>query len=151
MTRLDPLEVDTIAADVLEGKANPHDVRRLLDMFCYLVDRDMLVPRGLLLYLRDSIKRCRSNEWHRMESAFGLKRRKGRPNVSEERQKQLATEVLRLRLSGTRHQDALVEVAERYGHPVSVIGEAYGERRLSAVIMLRDQGCSTLYTTDLIG
>jgi hypothetical protein len=97
----------------------------------------MQLSRGLLLYLRDSIRRYQDNEERRMESAFGLKRRKGRPGVPEQRQIRFATEVLRLRLSGMGHQEALQQVAERYGHAASVIGEAYGKWRLSAVAMLR--------------
>ena len=133
-----PFEVDMIALNVREGKADPCDVRGLIEMYCDLVDADIPHPRGLQVFLRDSFRRCLGKKCS-MESAFGLKRRKGRPNASEHVQIQIATDVLRLRLQAVLHQEALEQVAQRWGYAESVIGQAYGAHRLSAVAVLRNE------------
>src|SRR6516164_9188124 len=93
-SRPNPLDIDMIASDVREGRAAPCDARRLLETFNDLVDHDVAQPRELLLYLRDSFRRYLDNGKRGMESALGLKRRKGRPKASETRQIQIATDVL---------------------------------------------------------
>jgi len=134
-----PFELHVIAADIRQGRANPTDARRLIEMFCVCVDAELPFHRWLLLHLRDSFQCYLNDEKRSMGSAFGLKRRRGRPNVPEQRQLKFAVEVIRLRLTGMMHQEALEQVAERYGCAESVIGEAYSMQRLPAVAALRNE------------
>jgi hypothetical protein len=132
-----PFEIHMISSEVREGRANPSDARRLLEMFCLLVDDGIQHPRWLLLHLRDSFRSYFDKESLSMESAFGLKRRKGRPKKSEQMQIEIAAEVVRRRLAGKPHQEALGLAAERYDCAESVAGQAFSAYRLSAVLAVK--------------
>jgi hypothetical protein len=124
-----------IADTVRKGKADALQARRLIEVFCASVDADVPPDRWLLLHLRDSF-RCYLDEKARgMESAFGLKRRKGRPAAAEDKRIQMAADVLRRRLKGVSHQDALAQVPGAD----SLVGTAFAEHLLDAVALLRNE------------
>jgi hypothetical protein len=145
---LTPVEILMIASKVREGKANASEARRLLEMYCYCFDAEIPFPRWLLLHLRDSFRCYLDHKKRGIEFALGLKRKKGRPNASEQVQIQIATDVMRLRLQGVLHQEALEQVAQCRGYSESVIGHAYGTYRLSAVAVLRNERANGFTDTE---
>lgn len=49
----------------------------------------------------------------------------------------MATEILRLRLDGTLHQDALTTVSERFGWGETIVADAWREYQQEAIAMIR--------------
>src|SRR3569833_4679747 len=51
----------------------------------------------------------------------------------------MATEILRLRMSGVSHQEALAQVSEQLACGISVLGEAWSSYKHYAVVLLRKE------------
>jgi hypothetical protein len=124
---LTSVQIYRIIFDVQAGEANPDDARRLLAHFCNCIDKGERIHPRLLRHLRDSF-RAYLDDRRTLESALGLVKKKGRPKADENTRIQMAAEVLRRRLGGMSHQDALCEVALMYEKKSeSIIGEAWAE------------------------
>lgn len=141
-------DVNQIAFEIREQIADPEDARRLLQQFCDLYalwggdkfEADQARQFEILLrHLRDSFHNYLRGNRKTLEAAFGLKRGMGRPKADRETRIMLATEVLRMRLKNQNHQDALMEVAEKFNCSESVVGEAWAEYKQEAVISLRQE------------
>ncbi len=128
-------ETSHIADDIRHGVANPEDAKRLLTAFCDLFDQRRPIPEELLEYLRDAFSSFLKGE-KKIEVALGLKRRRGTPNADYQVRAKMAAEVLRKRLKGVAHQQALEEVAESFGWGKTIIGEAWASHRSDAIALL---------------
>lgn len=130
-------DIIQIAFEIREQTADPEDARRLLSQFCdFYDDRNETIPHELIMHLRDSFRSFLAGE-QKLESAFGLKRKRARPKADPKMRTLMAVELLRLRLIKVSHQDALNEVSEKFGWGVSVIGEAWNAHKQDALICLR--------------
>jgi hypothetical protein len=130
-----------IAWDVREGKANPVEANLLLEKFCNEFDSGMfnsgnLTQDYLLRHLRDAF-RAYLNKGKTIESALGLVKKKGRPKADEQVRMQMAAEVLRHRMAGVSHQEALSNVSARFGWGETIIAEAWVAWQFEAIILLR--------------
>lgn len=128
--------IDEIAWNIREGEASPDDANSLLECFCNAVDNKETIPPELLNHLRDAFRTFLSKE-KSIEVALGITRKKGRPKADSEVKVQMATEILRCRLDGTSHQDALTSVADAFGWGETIVGEAWAKWQQDAIIMLR--------------
>ena len=68
-----------------------------------------------------------------IESALGLRRKKGRPKADERLRIEMAAEVLRQRLAGVSHQEALEEVSCVFGWGTTTVGEAWANHKFGAL------------------
>lgn len=134
--KLSRAAIHGIAWDIREGEASPEDARRLLECFCNAVDEKEAIPPELLRHLRDAFQTFLNNG-KSIEAALGIARRIGRPKADPGVREQMAREVLRLRLDGTSHQDALAAVSERFGWGETIVAEAWRDHQLSAVVLIR--------------
>jgi hypothetical protein len=132
---LTPATIIDIAWEVHDGTANPEDARRLLAHFCDLINRGEPVPESLNRHLADAFGAYLS-ETRTLEAALGLARRRGRPNVDEERTR-MAAEVIRSRLYGSSHQDALAAVGTQFHRSESIVSEAFRDHAAMGYILLR--------------
>lgn len=128
--------INFIACDIREGVASPEDARRLLECFCNAFDDRVSFPPELLHHLRDAFRAFLDGE-KTIEAALGIARKKGRPKADPEMRGQMATEILRLRLDGTSHQDALATVSERFGWGETTVADAWREHQQDATVMIR--------------
>jgi hypothetical protein len=74
-----------------------------------------------------------------LDSAFGLLRKKGRPEADEQRRIEMAATVLRLRLKNVTHQEALEHAAKKCGSNTATIGEAWRDHLNMALILVRNE------------
>ncbi len=128
--------INFIAWDIREGVASPEDARRLLECFCNVFDGKESFPPELLHHLRDAFRAFLDGE-KTIEAALGIARKKGRPKADPEMRGQMATEILRLRLDGTSHQEALATVSEQFGWGETIVADAWREHQLDAIVMIR--------------
>lgn len=132
-----------IAWDIREGKANPSDARRLLEKFCNEFDRGMFnsgmyTQDYLLRHLRDAFRAYLDKE-KTIEAALGLVKKTGRPKADEQVRMQMAAEVLRCRINGMSHQDALSEVSTNFGWGETIVAEAWAAWQPEAIYRLRNE------------
>jgi hypothetical protein len=71
------------------------------------------------------------------DSAFGLLRKKGRPEADMQMRIKMAADVVRQRLDGVPHQDALDATAKTFGWTKTIIGQAFRDHLCSAVALNR--------------
>lgn len=133
---LTPDVVFQIAWEVRDGEADPSDARRMLKLFCDCVDLRESPPPELMRFLRDAF-RVHLDDGKTIESALGLARREGRPKTALDVRQSMALEILRLRMTGMRHQKCLERVASTFSKPESVIGEAWARHKFDALLLLR--------------
>jgi hypothetical protein len=131
---------------VSEGKSDEEDVRQALGMFYRLAVENSPIPRQLIDFVAASFGRCLELKYFHgpeergassLDSAFGLLGKKGRPRADEQLRIKMAAEVVRLRLAGTPHQEALDDAAETFGCEKTIIGQAFRDHRLTAVLVNR--------------
>lgn len=126
-----------IAWEVREGKAKPDEARRLLEYFCDCYDEGKEIPEYLIRHLRDAFRAYLNTRTTTIQRALGLTRKRGRPEAGEEQRTHMAAEVLRHRLKGEAHQDALESASEVFGCGISIVGEAWAQYKQDAIAMLR--------------
>lgn len=119
------------------GKADATEARNVMMYFCELWNQQAPTPRALLQHLYDAFH-AYLYDGRTIEAALGLARRRGRPNAEAARL-QMATEVLRLRLTGMSHQDALTQASERCNCGLTVLGEAWAAYKHYAIVLLRKE------------
>ena len=139
---LTPSAIFSIAWDIRDGNANPADARRLLEKFCNDFDKGMFrtgmnEQDYLLRHIRDSFCDYLDNEKKTIEAALGLVKKKGRPKADEQVRMKMAAEVLRYRMGGGSHQDALTEVSKTFCWGETIVGEAWAAWQFEAIIVLR--------------
>ena len=148
---LEPLstsKLTRIACAASEGKADAADVLQVLDMFYRLAVDNRPIPRPLIDFVAASFGRYRRHkdfygpderDARSLDSAFGLLRKKGRPEADEQQRIEMAAEVVRLRLSGTPHQEALDATAVTFGWAKTIVGKAFRDHLYSAVMANRNE------------
>jgi hypothetical protein len=133
---LTPSKINQIAFAASEGKARVEDVRQALELFYCLAAEKKSIPPRLVAFVAESFGRYLGHKdfygpdergARSLDSAFGLLRRKGRPDADEQRRIEMAAAVLRLRLKKIPHQDALESAAKECGSNAATIGEAWRE------------------------
>lgn len=132
--KLTPATIFQIAWEIRDGEADPEDARRLLELFCEC--RDGNHPPGLIEHLRSAFSIYLKGE-RTLESALGLARRKGRPKADPDMRQRMAAEILQHRLAGMPHQECLTKVSEKFGWGETIVGEAWRDNQLDALILLR--------------
>jgi hypothetical protein len=152
---LTPSQVNSMAFAVREGNANPGDARALLILFSQCVEHGLIAARNpvadrLLEHVREAFRAHLSGS-QSIQSALGLVRRRGRPNAADEHMRmQMAAAVLRHRLSGLVHQEALATVEREFGWGQTIIGEAWVKYREAAIVLVRQERGSQGFTPDEI-
>ena len=134
--KLTPAGIRQIYMDVSNGTAKASDVKRVLDVFCHPEGKDgrayqealKFLQRRLTVFIRDNIP---------LEKALGLVKRQGRPEADGEIPRNMAAAILRMRLAGRSHQDALAAVSKKFGWGESSVGDAWRVYKMDAVLMLR--------------
>ena len=131
-------EIYQIAWQVRDDEADPEEVRRLLEYICNRIDQKERLPPEILRYLRDSLREFLDGSAKSVDGALGLKKRKrGRRKISELTRLKMATEVLRLRLAGSNHRNALTVVGAQFFKEETTISDAWAARKYDALIALR--------------
>jgi len=131
-------EIYQIAWRVRDDEADPEEVRRLLEYICNRIDQEERLPPEVLRYVRDSLREFLDGSAKSVDGALGLKKRKrGRRKADETERRSMATEVLRLRLAGSSHRNALGVVATRFFKEESTISDACVDWKQDALIALR--------------
>lgn len=133
---LTPAAINQLCWEAEEGAIAPNEARELLKAFRTCVETRQEVPPRLLAHLSRAFGRYLHAE-ETLDRALGLTRKRGRPSADEDMRSEMAAEVLRRRLAGTVHQDALKEVSYKYGWTESVVGEAWAKHRHAAMTILR--------------
>ena len=151
---LTPERISQIAFAAHEGKAEVEDVRRLLALFYHLASEEKPIPHRLIAFVAESFGRYLGEKhfgfqlvtdgdrpkkagaidlgWRRaktLDFAFGLKRKRGRPEADEKTRIEMAQCVVNYRLAGMSHQDAVSNTAERFGFVESIVGDAFASHR----------------------
>ncbi len=130
-------EINQIAWQVRDDEADPAEVRRLLENIRCLIDNREPLPPEVLRYVRDSLRVFLDDPAKTLDQAFGIKKGRGRPKADASIRIAMAVEVLRLRLAGSSHRDALDDVGDRFCKSESVISDAWAAHRPDALITLR--------------
>jgi hypothetical protein len=150
-------KVNLMAFAAQEGRARRSEAKLLLALFCQCVEGGDISARSpgadrLLEHVRESLRaylngKRTGNRDHKtsigeikiatIESAFGLARRRGQPKADEHSRMQMAAAVVRQRLTGISHQEAVEKVAEEFGKAESIVGDAFSAHRCSGVVMAR--------------
>lgn len=133
---LSPATIHQIAWDIRDGTASPDDAKRLMLLFCECFDNKKQPPIELAQHFYDAFRAILAKE-KTAERALGLARRKSRPKADTETRTYMALEVLRMRLRGFSHQDAIHEVADKFGWGVTIIGEGWREYKQDALVIER--------------
>lgn len=136
--------VRQIYMQVVQGTADPSDVRRVLAIFSEpdrqngmtLHEATKFLQRRIAVFLKDGTS---------IESALGLTRPKGRPHGEEETRIEMAAAVLSRRMSGMPHQEALEEVSARFGWGKTQVGEAWKLYKMDALLTVRLQRAHDKY------
>jgi hypothetical protein len=143
---LTPSKLNQIAFASRDGKADPDEVREALKLFYRHAEARKPIPPRLIEFVAESFGRYLGyrdvygpdeRRAKSLDSAFGLLRKKGRPEADDELRMKMAAEVVRLRLSGTPHQEALDRTAEDFGWERTIVGKAFRDHLASAVAMNR--------------
>ncbi len=100
-------EMAEIIACVREGKSNPVETRRLISEFVRCASQGIPVPAQLIQYLRDGFSTYLNTRSTSRQSAGPCAIQAGNPGTSDGLSIQIAISVLRARLAGTTHQEAL--------------------------------------------
>jgi hypothetical protein len=123
-----------IAWDVRQGEADPDDARRLIALYC---EPNNEAPRELVDHIKSSFRAYVSGEASSLDSAFGLKRRRGRTPSNEQARINIAVAVLRQRLLGKSYEDALADTEELLKIGRTKITEAWSACKLEALVTVR--------------
>jgi hypothetical protein len=128
-------QINLIAFAVRDGGAEPEDARRLMQHFCELVDRGRQVPPQLLQHFRQSFSAYLDGT-KKLEAALGVVRKRGRPQADENLRREIAAEILRQRLVGKSHEQALMHTATQFGWSETIISEAWKNYKFSAIDLI---------------
>jgi hypothetical protein len=129
-----PETVNAIAWDVRDGKADPDDVRRVLEYLCNQIEEQKPLSIELREYLKDSIRLFLNGSATSVDQGLGLIRpRKGRTKADKHERRILAAGVLEARIAGKNHQEALDVTAENNQCGKTKVGEAWREFKGEAV------------------
>jgi len=134
---LSPAALQQTVWCIRAGAADAETARRVMQHFCELWESERPIPRALLQHLYDAFH-AYLYDGKTLESALGLVRRRGRPHAEGIRMR-MATEILRLRMSGVSHQEALAQVSEQLACGISILGEAWASYKHYAVVLLRKE------------
>jgi hypothetical protein len=139
-------KLNQIAFAARDGRAEPDEVHEALRLFYRHVEAKTQIPPRLIEFVAESFGRYLGykdfygpdeRSANSLDSAFGLLRKKGRPEADVQMRIKMAAEVVRLRLNGTPHQEALESAAVTFGWTKTIIGKAFRDHLLSAVAMNR--------------
>ena len=137
-TSLSRPEIYQIAWQVRDDEADPEEVRKLLEYLCTLIDREDTLPPEAHRYIRDSLSMFLDGSAKNLDGAFGLKKRNlGRRKKSRKTELEMATEVLRLRLAGSKHRPALDDVASQFHKENTTISDAWSDWKQDALVAIR--------------
>jgi hypothetical protein len=145
---LTPSKLNQIAFDVRDGKADPNDVREALTLFYRHAQAKTPIPRRLVDFVAESFGRylgykdffgADERTAASLDSAFGLVRKIGRPEADEQKQIEIAASVVRMRLGGISHQEAVGMVAETNNCAETVVKEAFRDHLPSALILVQTE------------
>lgn len=125
-----------IAWEIRDGEASQKAARSLLEYFCNVVDDEESIPPELLRHLRDAFSAFLNGK-KSIEAALGIARKTGRPKADPQIKKKMAGEILRLRLGGTSHQDALAAVSEQFGWGETIVAKAWKWHQPDALDLIR--------------
>lgn len=131
---LTPATILEIAYEARQGKADPDDARRVIEMFCASADSNF--PPELIGHLQASFREYLSGG-KTLEAALGLVRKKGRPDANENVRQSMAAAVLRNRLDGMTHESSIAAVSDEFGWGESIIKEAWADNKQIALTLLR--------------
>lgn len=131
------VQINQIAFEVRDGEAKPEDARLLMKAFCDSAEQGA-IPNRLITHLRDVFRR-HLDTGCTIDAALGLTRKKGAPKIEEQRSIELAAAVLRARLAGESHQEALDTAAENCGSNKTAMGEAWKKNRMAAVAIVHNE------------
>ena len=131
------VHINQIAFKVRDGEASPEDARLLMKLFCESVEKGE-IPDRLIMHLRDAIRRY-LDDGYTINAALGLTRAQGAPKIDKQRSIKLAEGVLRARLAGESHQEALETAAEKCGSNKTTTGKAWRSHRMAAVAIVRNE------------
>lgn len=117
---LTPAVIHQIVCDIEDGNPDPEQSKRLLR---YFVDHTnpgsgsglSELPQPLLRYLWNAFTAYLNDpEAGKLEKLLGLKLPRKRPNIREQRDHQIAWDVLDLRLKGLTLEEASAELVDKY-------------------------------------
>lgn len=128
---LTPVTINQIIFEIRDGAADPDDARRLLELYC---DEKAEPQHALIQHVQACIGRYLSGEIKSLESAFGITPRKKNPHIVEQKQMEIAADVLRCRLDGNAHQECLEKLAEKHRKGKTAVGECWKRHKQSALI-----------------
>lgn len=134
--------IKRIAFAVRDGKAIPREAKQLMVEFCRYDGHDQAVPAPEFRRLIHHFAECfleYLKGGSRIERALGLRRKIGQPEADEAVRQDMATAVLRLRLAGESHQNAVAETVEKYGWEKTVIGEAFRDHFPNALVVISEE------------
>jgi hypothetical protein len=134
--------INRIAFAVHDGKAIPREAKQLMVDFCRYDEQNQEVPPSEFRRLIHHFAECFAKYLKRgrsLEGALGLSRKMGHPEADEVVRVDIATRVLRLRLDGTTHQDALDAVSSKCGYGQTVIGKAFSDHTLDAIAVISNE------------
>ena len=132
-----PATINNLACDIPENKADPEDVRRVLNYFCLLVGEGKELPVELRKFLKDGFQAYLDGNASSVDQAIGLIRMKvGSPPKDELDQCILAARLLEARMANSNHQDALESVAKDNECGITKVGDAWKTFKGQAVPML---------------
>lgn len=143
---LTPAKINQLRFAARNGKADPADVRRALNLFYRLRVANRPILSELLDFVTESFGRYLGHKdffgpaersANSLDAAFGLLKRRGRPEADEHRLIAMAATVLRLRLKGVTHQDALDRAAKECRSNSDTIGEAWKKHLPMAIMVVQ--------------
>lgn len=126
-----------------EGKHEPEEMKRFLERFLNIVNskepndsaEQALVFRYLAEGFTDYLNTPEDEK--DLEKSLGLKRTRGRPN-NQEKQIEIAADVLRLLVEGKTLADALFTISDKTGQHKSQIEKSWYANVLSAYLYLNN-------------
>jgi len=129
-------EIFSITLDIRKGKANTEDAKGLMLQFCYYIDNEIPPSKELLWHIRDAFKAILDKE--KPSSALGLMRKKDKLK-DDDSKIAIAKEVLRSRLNGKSHINAVADACVNFNRERTVVGEAWTRNKYDALLELRHE------------
>jgi len=134
LKNLSPAETFSVALDIQKSKTNIEDGKELMLQFCYYIDHEIPPSKEILWHARDVFKAILDKE--KPAQALGLTRKKGKPK-NDDSKIALAKEVLRSRLNGESHINAIANACVNFNRERTVVGEAWTRHKYDAISELR--------------
>lgn len=139
--QMTPAMVFQIVCDMADKKAEPDDVKRLLQFFCKTIEKKKPTPPVLVRFIRESFRRYLSGKADSLDHAFGLVRgRAGKPVARDSQEAiEMAASVLRYRLDGKHHNRAVEETVRVLKCGKTTVADAWRENRHAAFVTVRNE------------